>query len=62
MLRKILVFLKIVQFREIRTETGVRKQRRVNPWNPLSYIAFLLVLLIMPVVFTVEQIWEKTME
>lgn len=60
MIRKILKLLFIVQERKTKNAFNQTKtERRINPYNPLSYIAVFGFLLGGIVLFGIAGVWEK---
>ena len=68
-MRKILIFLKIIQVvsNERRHKDGLKRlgrgyfnAYRINPFNPLSYIAVLLILVVGILLFGIYGFWAQT--
>ena len=57
---KMLKYFNIIQKRQIKDKLGFLTKRRINPYNPLSYVALLLILIIGILMFGFVGFWKET--
>lgn len=60
MIRKFLIFARVIQVRKLKDSFKLTYQeRRLNPFNPLTYVTILITFLVGIVMFGVVGIWKE---
>lgn len=60
MVRKILKWVFVIQERQVKNSLGKKRtERRLNPYNPLTYLVVLSCLLIGIILFGVVGVWGQ---
>lgn len=60
MIRKFLIFARVIQVRKFKDSFNLTYQeRRLNPFNPLTYVTILITFMVGIVMFGVVGIWKE---
>ena len=60
MIRKFLIFARVIQVRKLKDSFKLTYQeRRLNPFNPLTYVTILIAILVGIVMFGVVGVWKE---
>lgn len=60
MIRKFLIFARVIQVRKLKDSFNLTYQeRRLNPFNPLTYVTILIAILVGIVMFGVVGVWKE---
>lgn len=62
MIRKILKWIWVIQFKKTQPDNNFERtyKRRLNPYNPLTYVVILTALSIGIILFGIVGIWRET--
>lgn len=60
MIRKFLIFARVIQVRKLKDSFNLTYQeRRLNPFNPLTYVTILIAILVGIVMFGIVGVWKE---
>lgn len=60
MIRKFLIFARVIQVRKFKDSFNLTYQeRRLNPFNPLTYVTILITFMVGIVMFGVVGVWKE---